>query len=226
MLAVADGHRLARKRLTRVGRVEEDLDVLPVAFVGVVPVVEDVVEPVLQSEPARVGGIGGDVRIDGRRCALREALRPPLVVAPRVEGVPGEVEVVFEEVAGHILRCGGDLDQVSGAPRPAESNGLLAEQQVDVDRLVRLAVPAVLSLRDKPHHRGIALGKRPLVGEVSRRARHRDEREPDNEGTQHRARACGHEPRFFQGRRQARHAAPGARLGYGSGTRSVVYVAR
>ena len=53
VLAVADGHRLTSERLTRVVRVEEELDVLPVAFVGVVPVVEDVVEPVLQGELTR-----------------------------------------------------------------------------------------------------------------------------------------------------------------------------
>ena len=124
------------------------------------------------------------MRVDGRRLAFGEAVRPPLVVAARIEGVPGEVEVVLVEVAGQILRRRRDLDQVSGAPRAAESNGLLVEEQVDVDRLVRLAVPAVLSLRDEPHHRGVALGERRLVREVGRRARHRDERERGNEGTQ------------------------------------------
>ena len=98
VLAVADGNRLARERLTRVAGVEEELDVLPVAFVGVVPVVEDVVEPVLQGELTRVAGVGGDVRIDGRRRPFGDAVRPALVVAARVEGVPGEVEVVLVEV--------------------------------------------------------------------------------------------------------------------------------
>ena len=132
------------------------------------------------------------MRIDGRRLALGDAVRPPLVVAPRIEGAPGEVEVVLVEVAGQILRRGADLDQVSRSPRAAESNGLLVEEKVDVDRLVRLAVPAVLGLRDEPHDRGVALGERRLVREVGRRARHRDERERGNEDAEQGARACGH----------------------------------
>ena len=202
MLAVADRDRLARERLSCVDGVEDELDVLPVAFVGVVPVVEDVVEPVLECDPTRNAGLGGDVRVDGRRLSFGEAVRPPLVVAARIEGVPWEVEVVLVEVAGHILRRRSDLDQVSGPPRAAERNGLLTEEQVDVDRLVRLAVPTVLSLGDEPHDRGVPLGKRGLVRGVGRRVRRRNEREHGDEGTQDRAaRVCGHEPRFFQGRR-------------------------
>ena len=182
VLAVADGHRLARERLAGVGGLEDELDVLPVAFVGVVPVVEDVVEPELERELARKVRVGGHVRIDGRRLALGDAVRPPLVVAPRIECVPGEVQVVLVEVAGQILRRGADLDQVSRSPRAAESNGLLVEEKVDVDRLVRLAVAAVLCLRDKPDDRRVALGERRLVCEVGRRARHRDEREHSDDG--------------------------------------------
>ena len=76
MLAVADGDRLAAERLARVGRVEDELDHLPVALVRVVPVVEDVEEPVLERELARIAGIGGDVGVDGRRRALAEAVAP------------------------------------------------------------------------------------------------------------------------------------------------------
>ena len=184
VLAVADGHRLARERLTRVVGIEDELDVLPVALVGVVPVVEDVVEPVLQGELPRVGGVGGDVRIDGRRRALGHALRPPLVVAARVERVPGEVEVVLVE-PGEIIRGRTDLDQIGGIPRSTQRDRRLIEERVDVDRLVRLAVPAVLSLLDEPHHRGVALGERGLVREVGRRGRRRDEREHGNEGAEH-----------------------------------------
>ena len=90
MLAVADGYRLFGERLARVVGIEDELDVLPVAFVGVVPVVEDVIEPVLQGDLTRVAGVGGDVRIDGRRRTFGEAIRPPFVVAPRVEGFPGK----------------------------------------------------------------------------------------------------------------------------------------
>ena len=92
--------------------------------------------------------------------------------------------MVLVEVAGNVLRCGRDLDQVSGAPGTTESDGLLAEEQVDVDRLVRLAVPAVLSLRDKPHNRGVALGERGFVREVGRSTRHCNEREHRDEATE------------------------------------------
>ena len=102
-----------------------------------------------------------------------------------------------------------DLDQVSRSPRATESNGLLVEENVDVDRLVRLAVPAVLGLRDEPHDRGVTLRERRLVREVGRRARHRDEREYGNEDVEQAARACGH----------ARDCSTAvARTGYGSGS--------
>ena len=58
VLAVADLDRLARERLAGVVGVEDELDHLPVALVRVVPVVEDVEEPVLQRELARVAGVG------------------------------------------------------------------------------------------------------------------------------------------------------------------------
>jgi hypothetical protein len=76
--------------------------------------------------------------------------------------------------------------------RAAESNGLLVEEEIDVDRLIRLAVSAVLGLRDEPHNRGVALGERRLVREVGRRARHHDEGERRNEDVEQGARACGH----------------------------------
>ena len=55
VLAVADDRRPPLERLLGVGRVEDELDHLPVALVRVVPVVEDVVEPVLERELARAG---------------------------------------------------------------------------------------------------------------------------------------------------------------------------
>ena len=74
--AVPDLDRLLVERLLRVGRVEDELDHLPVALVGVVEVVEGVEEPVLQRELARRAGVGRDVGIDGRLGALREPARP------------------------------------------------------------------------------------------------------------------------------------------------------
>jgi hypothetical protein len=63
----------------------------------VVPVVEDVEQPVLQGELPQVGGIGGDVGIDGRRVPCGQAAFPVQVVAARIERAPREVEVVVVE---------------------------------------------------------------------------------------------------------------------------------
>src|SRR5215216_2341297 len=63
VLAVADLDRLGPERLLGGGRVEDELDHLPVALVQVVPVVEDVEEPVLQRERARMLWVGHDVRV-------------------------------------------------------------------------------------------------------------------------------------------------------------------
>ena len=62
--AVADlGGLLRGDRRGGVGRVEDELDHLPVALVRVVEVVERVEEPVLERELAREAGVGCDVRI-------------------------------------------------------------------------------------------------------------------------------------------------------------------
>ena len=96
--AVADLGRLLRQRLGRIGGVEDELGHLPVALVGVVEVVEGVEEPVLERELAGVAGVGGDVGVDRRLRALRQATRPELVVAAGVERVAREVEVVLVAV--------------------------------------------------------------------------------------------------------------------------------
>ena len=122
VLAVADGDRPARERLARVLRIEVELDHLPVAFVRVVPVVEDVVEPVLQRELPREARIRRHVRVHGRRRSLRHASSPSLVAASRVEGVPGEVEVSTRSAAVRGRGRRRDLHEVS-TPRPAQRHG-------------------------------------------------------------------------------------------------------
>ena len=71
VLAVADDRRLPAEGLLRIGRVEDELDHFPVAFVRVIPVVEDVVEPVLERELARPARLSRHVRVHGRRRSLR-----------------------------------------------------------------------------------------------------------------------------------------------------------
>jgi hypothetical protein len=70
VLAVPHLVRLRLQRLRGSGGVEVELDHLPVALVGVVPVVEDVEEPVLEDELARVVRIGDHPRVGRRLLAL------------------------------------------------------------------------------------------------------------------------------------------------------------
>ena len=178
--AVADRGRLRVQRLGGIGRVEVELDHLPVAFVRVVEVVEDVEEPVLEGELARMRGVGRDVRVDGRRPAARgEMALPVLVVAARAERAAREVEVVLEAV-DQVLRARADLHQVGRVPGPAQRDGRLAEQQVDVERDVRLSGAALHGLLDEAHDRAVLLRERVLV--AGRRARRRDE---DRRGRDH-----------------------------------------
>ena len=107
VLAVADLDGRPVQRLRRARGVEDQLDHLPVALVQVVPVVEDVEQPVLERELAGVSGIGRDVRVDGRRVSHRQPPLPVEVVAARVERVPREVEVVLVEAPREIRRRSG-----------------------------------------------------------------------------------------------------------------------
>jgi hypothetical protein len=88
------------------------------------------------------------------------------MVAPRIEGVAGEVEVILVALRREVGRRRGDLHEIRAAPGPAERDGGLVEQEVDVERRVRLPVAALLRLLDEPDDRRVALGERCLVGEV------------------------------------------------------------
>jgi hypothetical protein len=79
--------------------------------------------------------------------------------------------VVFVEPSREVLRGRPDLDQVVRVPRPSERNRGLTEQRFDVHRLVRHARSALLLLLDEPDNGGVALGKRPLVGDARRSCR-------------------------------------------------------
>ena len=168
VLAVADLGRPPRERLAGVRGVEVELDHLPVAFVQVVPVVVDVEEPVLQGELPGVAGLGRDVGVHRRLVPLGDAAGPSLVAAARGERVPGEVEVVVVEPAGEIAGGRPDLDQIRPVPGATERNGRLAEERVDVERLVGLAGAALLLLLDEPDLRRVALGERLLVARAAR----------------------------------------------------------
>jgi hypothetical protein len=119
VLAVADLDGIARERLDRVFSLEDELDHLPVALVLVVEVVEGVEEPVLERQPARHAGVCRDVGVDRRPTCRSDPIGPELVIAARVEGVPGEVQVVLVEPLPQVCTCWPHLDQVTAAPRAA-----------------------------------------------------------------------------------------------------------
>ena len=120
VLAVADLDGPSVTCLCRGGCVEVELDHLPVAFVWVVPVVEDVEEPVLQRELPGPCCLGSDVRVDrGLRPGGDRAL-PLLVRAAWVERVPREVEVVAVELLSKLRRRRPDRNQVGAIPRAAQ----------------------------------------------------------------------------------------------------------
>jgi hypothetical protein len=96
VLAEADERGLLPKRLRRGPGVEVELDHLPIAFVLVVEVVEDVEEPVLECELSGVRRVRNDARI--RMCCVSpvEPMGPFVVNAAGRDGRAGEVEVIVE----------------------------------------------------------------------------------------------------------------------------------
>ena len=165
VLAVPD---LDRRRL-QCGRgrrgVEDELDHLPVAFMEVVPVVEDVEEPVLERELARVSGVGDDVRVCRGRPLGPEVLLPVQVVATRMEGVAGEVQVIAVQAVAEVLGLRRDLDEIV-PPWPSQRHRRLAEEQVDVDRDVAQTGAAALVPPNEAHDGCVARGEGAVLREV------------------------------------------------------------
>ena len=165
MGAVADGDRCLVQRVRSIGGLEVELDHLPVAFVEVVELVEDVEEPVLQRQLPGMARIGRHVGVDRGRASFGQAPIPELVVAAWVERASRIVQVVL--VAVDEIRClRGDLHEVGRVPGAAKRHGVLAEEDVDVDRLVRFAGAAFLVLFNQAHDRREAVRKRLFVGEI------------------------------------------------------------
>jgi hypothetical protein len=163
--AVADRHGPRGERGAGVAGVEVELDHLPVALVQVVEIVENPEEPVLQREHPRLPRIRSYMRVHGRRVALAQPAVPAFVVAAWVKSVAREVEVVAVE-AGDVFGRRGDLDEIGPVPRPAQGDGRLLEEEVDVERPVGLSVAALLLLLDDPNDGCVAFGEGLLVGVV------------------------------------------------------------
>jgi hypothetical protein len=73
-------------------------------------------------------------------------------------------------VAVDEIRCPrGDLHEVGCVPGAAKGDRVLSEEEIDVDRLVRLAGAAFLFLFNQAHDRREAVRKRLLVGQIRAR---------------------------------------------------------
>ena len=73
-------------------------------------------------------------------------------------------------VAVDEIRCRrGDLHEVGRVPGAPKGDRVLAEEEVDVDRLVRLAGAAFLFLLDEAHDRRETVRKSLLFGEIRAR---------------------------------------------------------
>jgi hypothetical protein len=205
VLAVADLDRHALQRLCRARGVEDQLDHLPVALVQVVPVVEDVEQPVLERELARVSGVGRDVRVDGGRVPDRQPPLPVEVVAARVERTSREVEVVLVETPREILGGRADLDHAGVLPGSAQCHRRLVEEQVDGDRHVRIAGLAV-RVGDEPDDGRVPLGQGRLLRPVGERGRRQRERQQSDE-KRHPHRSCSEAKTSRPSRRDRKAAA-------------------
>ena len=128
--------------------------------------------------------------------------RPALVVAAGIERVPGEVEVVLV-AAARSAAVGPIFTRSVGFHGPRSATVSLAEERVDVDRLVRLAGPALVGLLDEADDRGVPLGERLLVAQVGCGRRRNAERGRERcLDAEHDPRRCLH--RAILTRRRAR----------------------
>ena len=154
VLRVADQRRRPAERLLRSRGVEDELDHLPVALVLVVPLVERVVEPVLERE---LPLLPDDVRVGRGRLARRDPVEPLLVAAAGVERVSGEVEPV---VAVLPVQVGGRRRLLHDrAVRPEQHDIGLPEHRLHRHGPVRLTGARARLVLLEPDDRRVLLGE-------------------------------------------------------------------
>ena len=203
-LVLGEGHQAGFGADGRagVGRVEEQLDHLPVTLVAVVPVVVEVEEPVLQHQRRGVVGIGEHVGVDHRRGApLVEQL---LVRAARRQGIARDVEVPVAGAVGEI-GLGRSLHRAIGR---AEHHAFTAEQGVDRHHPVGLARTAGRWLLLDPQEGSVPLGQLGscLVGALGLQ---RSSRRRCNRGNQQRHECTHHQPQCPHGAQPTSHRTDG-----------------
>jgi hypothetical protein len=196
VLAVADLGRRLPECLRRRRSVENELDHLPVTLVEVVPVVEDVEEPVLERKLVRVLGVGHDVGVRNGIPVGAEMLLPVEVHAGGVERVAREVEVVAVEPAAELRRLRRDPDEIV-PPGPTQRDGRLAEEMVHVDRDV-VKPAAALAPLNEPDDRCVSVRQLVLLldgclGSADGRCDgRRDQRRRGGQGEAHQREPDGH----------------------------------
>ena len=140
----------AQCRLGR-GRVEVELDHLPVAFMLIAEVVEGVEQPILDCELARTLRIAGHVRVDRRPAIAEPGLELLLIAAPRPQGLSGEIDVIARRRLVQVLCRRSPLDDpTGGVPKRYLP---VVQQDVDDRRPIRLTRPAWPRLRVQRDHR-------------------------------------------------------------------------
>ncbi len=145
VLGEANLVRAEFERLRRVGRIEDELDHLPVGFVQIVPVVEEIPEPILEIELA-LSLVDGDVRIRrGLEPKPRNVvLEVALVEASGTVRIVGEIDIGSGASGGKIGGCKalGD-DRIVGHAAPGVSTQMdvrVAENPVDRGGEIALAL--------------------------------------------------------------------------------------
>ena len=181
VLRERDFVRMRLERGRRVGGVEHELDHLPVALVLVVPVVEDVEEPVLEGELVRPTAFGRNVRVHRRAYGPRSsAVRPSRrcsqarVDSRESRGSSPRPSPYRSAAVGRLLR-----DVV----RAAQHHIGVAEDGVHRDRPVGLPVAAFVGLLLEGENGRVPVGQLLLggAGRMGRRCGERGRDQPEGE---------------------------------------------
>jgi hypothetical protein len=118
--------------------------------------------------------LGRDVGVDHRLAVAVPAPSELPVAAARVEGIPGKVEVVALAVAVKVGGGRAVLDDGVSLCRAVQGHLGVAQDVVDPDRAVRLAVPALLGLFLEGQDRRVAVGELLVGGGGGERRRSHD----------------------------------------------------
>jgi hypothetical protein len=187
VLEEPDLGRASGERLANAVRVEDDLHALPVALVQIVELVEVVVEPVLDDDRG-LAGLAADVGVGdrGRLACLVKVREVRRVLAPGLEGVTGQIEVVAAPPAREVGDGWSALDRLTRARGRDQADLRVVEHGVNRRRLVLLLgaiAGRVLLLGAQHHDRGVG-AREMLVGGLGRVSARRGQQPQDEDRDQ------------------------------------------